>query len=276
MNKMKNRVNHILPVFFIAVSVVIFSAGCNKSDDSFQPNIFSVQDDMALGEQLNNEIQSKPQEYPVLKPSQHTEAYTHITRIRDSVLSSGKVSYDDTFVWEVYILKNDTVLNAFATPGGYLYFYTGLIKFLDDESQFAGVMGHEMAHSARRHSTEQLTKVYGLQILISLALGQNPSLLAQMAADIAAGLTVLAFSRNHENESDEYAVKYLYETSYDARGVAGFFEKLEGSSGPPQFLSTHPNPENRVEHILEVWESLGAEPGNLYVESYNDFKSSLP
>lgn len=267
---------HTILILILSLSLVY--SGCQKSDtdDTFQPNIFTVDDDIALGQQLHEEIMADPQSYPVLNKSQYSTAYSHITRIRDSVLSSGKVAYDNTFPWDVYIIKNDTVLNAFATPGGYMYFYTGLIKYLDNEAQFAGVMGHEMAHAARRHSTNQLTKVYGLQILISLALGQNPALLAQMAADIAAGLAVLAFSRDHEYESDEYSVKYLYETSYDARGVAGFFEKLEGSPRPPEFLSTHPNPENRVDKIMEVFESLGGQPGIVYEASYAGFKSSLP
>jgi len=137
-------------------------------------------------------------------------------------------------------------------------------------------MGHEMSHAARRHSTEQLTKAYGLTILINIVLGQNPSMLAEIAADLAAGLTALAFSRNDEYEADEYSVKYLYETAYDARGVAGFFEKMEGSPQPPEFLSTHPNPGNRVEAINEVWMNLGGKQGQLFPERYMEFKNSLP
>ncbi len=167
-------------------------------------------------------------------------------------------------------------MNAFATPGGYMYFYTGLIKFLDNEAELGGVMGHEMTHAAKRHSTNQLTKVYGLQLLISIVLGQNPNMLAQMAADIASGLAALAFSRDHEYQADEYSVKYLYQTSYDARGVAGFFEKLDSQSNPPEFLSTHPNPGNRVEKINEIWQSLGGKTGNVYQERYTQFKNTLP
>jgi predicted Zn-dependent protease len=167
-------------------------------------------------------------------------------------------------------------LNAFCTPGGYIYVYSGIIKYLDNEAEFAGVMGHEMAHAARRHSTQQMTKAYGLEILISVVLGENPNMIAQMAADIAAGVAELAFSRADEYEADEYSVRYLYETTYDARGVAGFFEKINGSPHPPQFLSTHPNPENRIEKITEVWQSLGGKTGQEYVAEYQQFKNSLP
>ena len=199
-----------------------------------------------------------------------------IERVRDSLLATGEVNYDNLFTWNVHIIHNDSVLNAFCTPGGYIYFYTGLIRFLDNEAEFAGVMGHEMAHAAQRHSTQQMTNAYGMQLLLSIVLGQNPNALAEIAADLAAGVASLAFSRDDEYESDEYSVRYLYKTSYDARGVAGFFEKIEGSPQPPEFLSTHPNPGNRVEKINEVWTELGGKTGETYPERYQQFKNTLP
>jgi beta-barrel assembly-enhancing protease len=262
-----------LPVIFIVMMLFLLSS-CGKDNNGV--NIFTVEDDMQLGLQMEQEIQGNPAEYPLLQKSQYAGAYQNIERVRDSILGSGLVEYDTRFVWAVHIIQNDTVLNAFCTPGGYIYFYTGIIKFLDNEAQFAGVMGHEMAHAARRHSTKQMTKAYGIQVLLSVVLGENPNLLAQMAADLAAGVTMLAFSRDDEYESDEYSVKYLYETSYDARGVAGFFEKIEGTSPVPEFLSTHPNPGNRVEKINETWQDLGGKTGQEYAERYQQFKNTLP
>ncbi len=265
-----------LILVIIASSVVYFS-GCKKDDNGGGGiNIFTVDDDIELGLQLHDEIASDPANYPLLSESQYPGAYQTIERVRDSILNTGLVAYDDVFTWDVNIIKNDTVLNAFCTPGGYIYFYTGLIKFLDNEAEFAGVMGHEMSHAARRHSTQQMTKAYGLQVLVSLVLGQNPSMLAEIAADLAAGLTALAFSRDDEYEADEYSVKYLYPTAYDARGVAGFFEKMEGEPQPPEFLSTHPNPGNRVEAIYQVWQDLGGKEGEVFAERYTQFKNSLP
>ena len=70
------------------------------------------------------------------------------------------------------LIDDDKTLNAFCTPGGFIYVYTGLIKFLDSEDQLAGVMGHEIAHAALRHSTRQMTKVYGVQTLLQVATGR--------------------------------------------------------------------------------------------------------
>jgi predicted Zn-dependent protease len=262
-----------LPVGLI-IMITLFLGSC--SEDNSGVNIFSVEDDKQLGLQMQQEIASNPAEYPLLMESQNPEAYEHMSRVRDAILASGLVAFDTEFEWEVYILKDDSVLNAFCTPGGYIYFYTGLIKFLDDESQFAGVMGHEMAHAAKRHSTKQMTKAYGLTMLLSIVLGENPGMLSQMAADLAAGVTMLAFSRDDEYESDELSVKYLDRTAYDARGVAGFFEKMTGAGLPPEFLSTHPSPENRVEKIMEVWTELGSKDGEEYAARYQEFKNLLP
>jgi predicted Zn-dependent protease len=151
-----------------------------------------------------------------------------------------------------------------------------LIKFLDNEAQFAGVVAHEMAHAAQRHTTNQLTKVYGLQVLFGLLLGENPSAIAEIAAGLATGLASLAFSRNHEYEADEYAVRYTYSTFWDSRGVGGFFEKIEGGSTPPTFLSTHPSPEDRYDKIIEMWEILGGKVGSENAPGYQQFKNSLP
>lgn len=271
---MKKQLKYfILPILFVAMT---FSA-CKKDEDAPATSLFfSLQDDIAFGLQFKQEIAANPQEYPVLNPASYPEAYQHLNRIRDSILGSGLVDYDEDFAYEVYIIHNDDVLNAFAVPGGYMYFYTGLIKFLENEAQFAGVLAHEMAHVAKRHTVKQLEKAYGIQLLLAIVLGEDAGALAQIAADLAAGLASLAFSRDHEYQADRFSVKYLYETSYDARGVAGFFELLEGAPTPPEFLSTHPSPDNRIEKINETWQELGGKEGNLYVDSYNQFKNSLP
>ncbi|MCB2219606.1 MAG: M48 family metalloprotease [Bacteroidetes bacterium] len=262
-------------IFLVIIGILLVS--CKKDGDNDPTfNIFSVEDDIAFGKDLQSEIHNNPQQYPILSKTQYAEAYNHIYRIRDSILSSGELIYGDKFDWEVDIIQNDSVLNAFCAPGGYICVYTGIIKFLDNESQFAGVMGHEMAHADRRHSTDQLTKAYGIQILLGILVGNNPNQLAEIAANLAAGVAALAFSRDAEYESDEYSVRYLYETSYDARGVGGFFLKMDGSPQPPEFLSTHPHPDNRYEKIEQVWTALGGNPGGLYEASYQDFINSLP
>lgn len=268
------RVLKINTFLLSLISLMLVFSTCKKNDKSI--NVFTVSKDIELGQQVVAEIESKPSEYPVLDELTHPEAYQHLRRVRDKILQSDELNYADRFEWDVYIIEDDETLNAFAAPGGYMYFYTGLIKFLDTEAQFAGVMAHEMAHADRRHSTDRLTKTYGLSIMISVALGNDPGKLAEIATGIAQGLSTLAFSRENEYEADEYAVKYLYDTDYHPKGISGFFEKLETAHSTPQFLSTHPSPDNRLEAIDEVWTNLGAQTGEEHTSSYQEFKNSLP
>ena len=110
----------------------------------------------------------------------------------------------------VKIIHDDDVLNAFCAPGGFICVYTGIIKFLESEDQFAGVMAHEIAHADRRHVTNALTKQYGLSVMLNVVLGSDPSTLK----DIAGGLISLTFSRSNETDADNHSVKYLCPTGY--------------------------------------------------------------
>src|SRR5690606_15543892 len=121
-----------------------------------------------------------------------------------------KVQYRSEFPWEIYIIHRDDVVNAFCTPGGFIYIYTGLIKYLDDKSSLAGVLGHEMAHADKRHSTNQLTKKYGIQTLLDVVLGNNQNLLTQIGAELVS----LSFSRSDETQADDYSVIYLCPTKF--------------------------------------------------------------
>jgi beta-barrel assembly-enhancing protease len=268
---MKKRISFLITLPVILMLVMF--PGCGK-DNSI--NIFSIQDDMALGQQADEQIRANPQDFPILDSVQYATAYQHLYRIRNTILASGQLTYANTFSWRCTILRNDTIVNAFCLPGGTAYFYTGIIKLLDNEAQFAGVMAHEMAHADRRHSTDQLTITYGIDLLLSIALGNNPNAIAQIAADLAAGLATLAFSREDEYEADQYGVEYMYPTELDAASLGDFFVKIEGQPSPPTFLSTHPSPEDRLQRINDEFQALGGVHGQTFVSRYNDFKSSLP
>jgi predicted Zn-dependent protease len=190
-------------------------------------------------------------------------------------LASGKVKHSKDFNWELKIIKDDSVLNAFCLPGGYIYVYTGLMKYLDSEDALAGVLGHEMAHADLRHGTTQMVKNMGLSLGLQLIFGGDASQLI----NIGANLISLSFSRGDEKEADMRSVEYLYETELDARGTGIFFDKLqkEGKdAGVIEFLSTHPNPENRVEEINRKWKELGGKKGKNNKEAYQKMLKSLP
>ena len=235
--------------------------------------MFTTDEDIRLGKQFREQFEELNSS-PILNEDQYPESYRQLRMITREILSSKELLYRDEFPWKVKIIEDDSTLNAFSTPGGYIYVYTGLIKFLDSEDQLAGVLGHEIAHADLRHCTEQLTKNYGLHLLIRVFMGD-----AGFIGTIAGNLMSLNFSRSDESEADRQSVIYLSDTKYDPRGVARFFQKMKddgNSSGALQFLSTHPNPENRIKNIYQQWKLLGSKTGHIYKQEYADFKSSLP
>ena len=125
------------------------------------------------------------------------------------------------------IIHDDEVLNAFCAPGGYIYVYSGLMRYLDSEDHLAGVLGHEIAHAELRHSSLRLQKEYGTQKLLDFALLATPVSLGQAVnASILQELVNLDYSRDQEAQADEYSVRYLAGSGYACDGAAGFFIKL--------------------------------------------------
>lgn len=256
-------------------SIMLLFTACDKNNNI---NIFSIKDDQQLGLQVSEEIRNNPTEFPILSRTEYAEAYGYLDNIVQQILSSEEIAYRDEFAWEVYIIDQD-ILNAFAVPGGYIYVYTGLIKYLDKEDDLAGVLAHEVAHVDQRHSTQQLQKSQGLDVLLSIALGQNPGELKKVVAGLAGNLASLSFSRKHEEEADEYSVHYLKETGYQCNGAYSFFQKLidsEEAGHTPTFLSTHPNPKDRIEDINGTAKKIGCSTTPLDPDSYQKFKESLP
>jgi beta-barrel assembly-enhancing protease len=215
----------------------------------------AITEDIKMGQQVSQELESKPAEYPVLPEANNAEAYAYIRGLTNKILNSGVVEHRKDFPWVVKIIKNDKTLNAFCTPGGYIYVYTGLIKYLDSEDQLAGVMAHEIAHADKRHSMRQMMQLYGVDLLIAIgsrAASPDPNAPSQTTLTIgkvASSLVGLKFSRSHETEADDSSVAYLCPTEYNAAGAAGFFEKIGNAGSPPEFMSTHPSPTNRVQNI---------------------------
>lgn len=243
----------------LVVILLAGATGCAEGQDPLDGvNLFTLEDDIQLGLETKAAIEADPENYPVLDENQYPEAYAELYRMRDELLVSDDFEYAKKFDWELYIIEDDATLNAFCAPGGYIYIYTGLMKFLDHEDELAGVLGHEMAHADQRHSTEQLTEAYGIQTIASFLLGEDGALAGQIASAVAG----LSFSRADEAEADAYSVEYLCDTDYAADGAAGFFEQLLEESGSggyeiPEFLSTHPSSESRVADIQAHAEALG-------------------
>ncbi len=273
--------------FTVGLFTVLLLGSC-ESAQSF--NLFSLAEDSAFGAQMHEEILANPAEYPILDPAASPEneaVYDYVEGIMTRILQSDEVENRDTFEWHLTIIDAD-VLNAFAAPGGYLYFYTGFLKFAESEAELAGVMAHEIAHSDRRHSTQKLTKVYGIQVLLSLLVDENSSTMSQILAQMAAGGSDLAFTRENEYEADEYAMRYMHSISgssgrnYNLLSMQDFFNRMEDDMGVDGsgdslsvFLRTHPYNDDREAAMTGLWESFGSPSGERYIDNHRQMKELL-
>ena len=164
---------------------------------------------------------------------------------------------------------NDKAINAFALPGGYVFINRGAVEAADNEAQLAGVMAHELSHVALRHGTNQVSKaelangVLGFAGILSGG-SMGGAALAKLGTFLAGGV-LLRYSRTAESQADIMGTQVLYDSGYDPRAMAQFFEKLEAETkgkNPPEFFSDHPNPEHRVERVDEEIDKLGGVPPN--------------
>lgn len=181
--------------------------------------------------------------------------------------------------YEFHVLADDKTVNAFALPGGQIFVTVAMLRELGDESELAGVLGHEVGHVVARHGAEHLAKQELGQRLVG-AVGvatwdpDRPAS-AQQTAMIAAAvnqLVSLRYSREDELESDALGVRFLGDAGYDPDGMVGVMKALErvsGGRGQPEFLATHPDPGNRIERLRELAAGRG-QAGERGEERYRD------
>src|SRR5690606_8316332 len=162
--------------------------------------------------------------------------------------------------YECSLLVDDQTVNAFALPGGQIFITAGLYNRLESEGQLAGVLAHEIGHAVARHSAQQIARqqlTQGLTgaVVIASYDPQNPNsaVTGQMAVVVGQLLT-MRYSREHELQADRLGVRFMGQAGYDPRALIDVMHVLaaSGGSAPPEFFSTHPNPENRIAAIEEA------------------------
>ncbi len=249
----------LAPLRLVAVSCA--TTGINVG----QINIISTEEEIRLGKSLAVEIEK---EQPVLNNPALTRYVSEVGR------SVAARSERQDVPYSFKIIDNDDQVNAFALPGGPIYVYTGLLKHADNEAELASVLGHEVAHIAARHSTEQLTKSYGFYVVAQIVLGDDPIAVAEIARDIIGSLGMLKFSRDDEIEADRLGVHYIFRAGYSPNAMTSFQQKLgrlssDNPSRTLNMLSTHPLSQDRVNAIREETAKLPpGRPVKYYSERY--------
>lgn len=168
-----------------------------------------------------------------------------------------KVSDRNDIEYHFTVIESDQV-NAFAAPGGYIYFYTGLLKKMDSEAEMAAVMAHEISHVVARHGIKRLQAAMGVQLAYQLVFGDGDQSEALNAAiGIGMGLAFAGYSRENEREADRYGIIYMRDAGYDPRGAVDMFETLKELRGDHQasslelLASSHPEADERIQNARQ-------------------------
>ena len=238
------------------VLILILLAACyrNPVTGKKQISFMGESQEIAMGAQADPEVVAEFGKFEDAK----LQAF-----INEKGQEMAKISHRPNLDYHFKIV-NSPVVNAFALPGGYVYFTRGILAHFSNEAEFAGVLGHEIGHVTARHGAQQYTNQMLAQIGLIAGLVLSPTV-RQFADEISQGvqLMMLSNSREHESQSDELGVEYSTKIGYDANKMADFFRtigrisKQSGGDQIPDFLSTHPNPDDRfvkVHQLAETWQ----------------------
>jgi predicted Zn-dependent protease len=258
------------------IFVIALTANAADSRSKLKPgwNLFSPQQDVEMGREVSRQAE---RELPMLNDRQ-ANAYIDALGKRLAAHAPGeKYPYQ-------FRIVNDSAINAFALPGGFVYVNRGALEAADNEAQIAGVIAHEIGHVALRHGTHQASTAYVAQAPLAIlggVLGSNSvgGVLAQLGVSFATSSLLLKYSRDAESQADLMGTQILHDSGYDPRAMVEFFEKIQAQSKGRaiQFLSDHPNPENRIGNVQREIQRLGGMAPNARADSpeFHTVKSGI-
>lgn len=175
-------------------------------------------------------------------------------RVQEVGRRIAEVSPRPDWDWQFTLIENDTP-NAFALPGGKVGVHTGLFEVAENDAQLATVMGHEVAHAIARHGPERMSQGMLAQLgAAAVGIGTGSETYAQLAAQAATLGIILPYSRTQESEADHIGLLYMAEAGYDPREAVKLWQNFKalGNGAPPEFLSTHPGEDTRIERLREL------------------------
>lgn len=225
------------------------SSQFNEITGETQHISISAEQEVALGV---NSLPAMLEQYGGLHPD--AEAQKLVKSIGQRIVQNSDAR-QTPYQYDFHLLADPNVVNAFALPGGQVFITTALISQFETEDEVAGVLGHEIGHVVARHGAERIAKQELTEGLTGAAVVASGDYNTAQAAQMIAGLVNMSYGRDQELESDDLGVRFMSQAGYDPEAlitVMDILEKASGGQRQPEFMSTHPSPENRVQKIREA------------------------
>lgn len=248
----------VIALVVAAISLVTYFASSeyNPITEETQQVALSPAQEISMGLQAVPEMS---QAYGGLLRDEEAQGY--LDKVCGRLVAGSEVNSTD-WPFECHLLADPQTINAFALPGGQLFITAALFAQLETEGQLAAVMAHEIGHVVARHAAEQIADqqlAEGLTGAVVIAAynpdDPNGGLAAGQMAALVGALVNLRYGRDDELQSDRLGVQFMSEAGYDPRAMVRVMEVLQAAGdgqSQPEFFSTHPNPDNRIERILEA------------------------
>lgn len=238
-----------LAIAAFAIISYFASGSFNPVTEETQYVGMSPEQEIALGLQAAPQM---AQQHGGLHPDENAQAF--LDRICARLIDNSEAGSTD-WPFACHLLADDQTVNAFALPGGQMFITAALFNRLETEGQVAGVMAHEIGHVVARHSAQQVAKqqltqgLTGAAVIAAYDPGDPRSQNTAQVAMLIGQLVNMKYSREDELQSDRLGVQFMADAGYDPRSLIRVMEVLAEASGggaPPEFFSTHPNPDNRI------------------------------
>lgn len=248
MSNYKGRLIIGVVIALIAVVSYFMKGEKNPVTGETQRVSLTIDEEIKLGRQSAPEMIS---EFGGV--SQDKKLRNYVEQIGSRIVSATEAE-NSPYQFQFHVLADNKTVNAFALPGGQIFITTALLNKLKTEDQIAGVLAHEIAHVINRHSAEHIAKqelTQGLIQATDIASG-DPGMLSRFVGN----MINMKYGREDELESDSYGVKYLIQAGYNPEAMIDVMQALKDATSNagsgPDFMSTHPSPDNRIAKLKEV------------------------
>src|SRR5688572_4368590 len=241
-----------------AVTLALAASTVAQTKVVAPPNKYSVQDDVKLGQEASAEVRKQ---LPMLNDNRVDD---YVEDVGQRLVQAIPAEFQHREFRYSFDVVNQKEINAFALPGGPMYLHRGMIESAKSEGEMAGVMAHEISHVALRHGTAGAGKSQAPAILGTIGqiagaiLGGTAGAVLSTGAQVGAGLKIAQYGREYERQADILGAQILARAGYDPREMANMFRTIEaeGGGGGPEWMSSHPNPGNRYNAIVNESKAL--------------------
>lgn len=211
---------------------------------------FNEADQIMIGDAISGIINESSNEFNVLLEEEYQEVYTHLNTLIDQIANTVYVQNRSEFDWKVSILKNDEELNAFILPGGHLYIYSGLLKFLHGEHELVGMMAHEMAYVDSDNLMNQLKNEFGSASL-SKVISDDPDS-HTILSDIAESMGQMVFNESAVKEADQFCTDIICEFEWDGEGLLSLLKRGGDPEKKIKWLELRAVSDERIDNLADL------------------------